>query len=508
MILLSNTIRQAGNKLVKVQSLTLSKKFVSVKLNQPQNHHHPRYLHGVIHNSLYNNITTSLTSSLSNGLNVASSNSGNICPSFIDHTDVLPTSSSYKSYIRSISTTPHVQSTVLSTMNVFSTTQKGEENDETEGMVKPYRYKALSPDVLHLIKNELETVDSNKDGKIDSEEFKQLLRRHKHIFRESEILEISESFYVATSARSLPIDQILQAIDNTLTLSPSNLNGTRSSRNTKTLGVGSCAAEYYYDLNHHQWKEEEVKKIQKTHVQPQTFTDKLALSAVKLVRMGFDGMTGWNGEITTTKVLRRVIFLETIAAVPGMVAAVVRHFRSLRNMERDGGLINMFLEEATNERMHLLTFVTMKDPSVFFRAAVIGSQFAFGTGFGIAYIVNPKFCHRFVGYIEEEACATYTKIIEAIEDAPEGSELSEWKTQLAPKIGISYWHLGEKGSVLDLMYAVRADEAEHRDVNHSVVNHEHGDVNPRYDPRLRIDGALNKYVRAMMTRASNTKMPL
>ena len=76
---------------------------------------------------------------------------------------------------------------------------------------------------------------------------------------------------------------------------------------------------------------------------------------------------------------------------------------------------------------------------------------------------------RFVGYVEEEACSTYTKIIDAIEKAPEGSELASWRTEKAPKIAIAYWHLGKEGTVLDLMKAVRADEAEHRDVNHSVV---------------------------------------
>ena len=80
----------------------------------------------------------------------------------------------------------------------------------------------------------------------------------------------------------------------------------------------------------------------------------------------------------------------------------------------------------------------------------------------MAYIISPRFCHRFVGYVEEEACSTYTKIIKAIEKAPEGSDLAAWKTQAPPHIAISYWKLGPEGTVLDLMYAVRADEAEHR----------------------------------------------
>ncbi len=340
----------------------------------------------------------------------------------------------------------------------------------------------------------LQSVDANNDGRMDAIEFKQLLRKHKNIFTEAEILELAELFYVGNAGKSIPFDKLIDAID--------KLAAEQKDDEIKSnpLGVGSCAAEYYYDLNHHQWKKDQLN-IQLSHVEPQTMSDKLALGAVKLVRLGFDAATGWNGEITKKKVLQRVIFLETIAAVPGMTAAIIRHFKSLRSMERDGGLINMFLEEATNERMHLLTFVNMKDPSLLFRAAVIGSQFGFGSAFLLAYILSPKFCHRFVGYVEEEACSTYTKIIHAIENAPEGSDLANWRTEKAPKIGISYWHLGENGTVLDLMYAVRADEAEHRDVNHQVVEMKPGDVNPRYDVSTRLDQALKSYVREMMTRA-------
>jgi hypothetical protein len=43
------------------------------------------------------------------------------------------------------------------------------------------------------------------------------------------------------------------------------------------------------------------------------------------------------GPINEHKFLRRVIFLETVAGIPGMVAGSLRHLRSLRNMERDNG---------------------------------------------------------------------------------------------------------------------------------------------------------------------------
>ena len=116
--------------------------------------------------------------------------------------------------------------------------------------------------------------------------------------------------------------------------------------------------------------------------------------------------------------------------------------------------------------------------------------------------------HRFVGYIEEEACHTYTKIVTAIEDAPAGSELAAWRTEDAPDIAKAYWKLGEMGTVLDLVYAVRADEAEHRDVNHACSNLAELNggpkaSNPFNDPDMKVNELLRKYVKDMMTRNNN-----
>ncbi|KAL3809354.1 hypothetical protein ACHAXA_009062 [Cyclostephanos tholiformis] len=182
-----------------------------------------------------------------------------------------------------------------------------------------------------------------------------------------------------------------------------------------------------------------------------------SFAMMSCVRLVFDIATLWKfGSINKEKILNRAIFLETIAAIPGMVAAIIQHFRSLRNMTRDRGMLNMFLEEANNERMHLLTFICMKEPGTVFRAAVIGAKFGFGRFFLAAYI-NPAWCHRFVGYVEEEACHTYTRILREMEDAPRGSELARWKDKDAPKIARGYWAMGEDGTVYDEMKAVRAD---------------------------------------------------
>jgi len=349
----------------------------------------------------------------------------------------------------------------------------------------------LDKSILDRIKQEFDKVDDNKDKMMQPEEFRKLLRMHSNAITESEVDLVTECFYSGTSGRGVAFDKFLEALEDVAKQAGSDAVAQK-------LGIGSCGAEYVLGSKKHAYTPEQLA-IDLIHKEPKGLTDKASFNAVKAVRYLFDLATGWRGEIKLNNVMNRVIYLETIAAVPGMVAGVLRHFKSLRAMERDGGMLNMLLEEALNERMHLLTFIKMKNPGTVMRAAVLGGQVGFGAFYSIAYIISPRFCHSFVGYVEEEACSTYTKIIDAIETAPEGSELAAWRTELAPEIGRSYWHLGENGTVLELMYAIRADEAEHRDVNHFASTMKKGDLAPVCNPKMQVDMALRKYVKDLMT---------
>lgn len=360
----------------------------------------------------------------------------------------------------------------------------------------------LDADTVRKIEDELHLVDKDSDGRVDADDLTNLLKRHQSTFTDEEIVEFSELFYAGKAGGSMSVPEFIRTLDR---VASSDENGNRR----HPILNGNCSAEYIYRKSHASYTPEDLD-IKLTHEEPKTFSDRAAFQAVKVVRGVFDTATGWSNAkiVTQDKILNRVIFLETVAAVPGMVAAVTRHFRSLRRMERDGGLMHLFLEEANNERMHLLSFINMKDPGMSFRGAVVLSQFGFGTAFLLAYMASPKFCHRFVGYIEEEACHTYTKIVTAIEEAPPGSELAAWRTEEAPAIAKAYWKLGETGTVLDLVYAVRADEAEHRDVNHACsnlaqLNGGSKATNPFNDPDMKVNELLRKYVKDMMTRKNN-----
>ena len=155
--------------------------------------------------------------------------------------------------------------------------------------------------------------------------------------------------------------------------------------------------------------------------------------------------------------LRRLIFLETVAGVPGMVGGMLRHLHSLRTMRRDHGWIRTLLAEAENERMHLLTFMELRQPGWLFRATVLGAQGVMTNVLFLAYLVSPPTVHRMVGYLEEEAVRTYTHLLHDIDSG----NLEEWRTAPAPQIAKDYWKLGEASKMRDVIAAVRADEGEY-----------------------------------------------
>lgn len=147
-----------------------------------------------------------------------------------------------------------------------------------------------------------------------------------------------------------------------------------------------------------------------------------------------------------------------------------RDLQLTRNVNR----IETLLEEAFNERMHLLTFLKLAEPGWFMRLMVLGAQGVFFNGFFLAYLVSPRICHRFVGYLEEEAVITYTRAIEELES----NKLPEWKDLNAPEIAVQYWQMPEgQRKMRDLLMYIRADEAKHREVNHTL-----GNLNQALDP--------------------------
>ncbi|KAK4937126.1 inducible alternative oxidase 2 [Elasticomyces elasticus] len=226
--------------------------------------------------------------------------------------------------------------------------------------------------------------------------------------------------------------------------------------------------------------EEQLKQIEVAHREPRTFSDWAAYNMVRVLRWGTDLATGYRHDpnkpyvMNERKWLVRFIFLETVAGVPGMVAGMLRHYRSLRRMKRDNGWIETMLEDAYNERMHLLTFMKMAEPGRFMKLMIMGAQGVFGNGFFLAYLLSPKTCHRFVGYLEEEATKTYSYAIEDLESG----KLPAWENLEAPDIAVRYWNMPEgKRTMRDLLYYIRADEAKHREIHHTL-----GNLNQAEDP--------------------------
>jgi threonyl-tRNA synthetase len=244
-------------------------------------------------------------------------------------------------------------------------------------------------------------------------------------------------------------------------------------RVTKNKEVGG---QVDYTLSHAIYTKEEAESVGNnlTHYPEQNVKDKAAIAVLKVIRTSFDLATNYGHNMTASKYLTRMIVLETVAGIPGMVGAMWRHFRSLRTMKRDGGRIHTLLEEAENERMHLLTFMELKKPGLAVRGTVLLAQGLVTNLYSLAYALSPSACHRFVGYLEEEAVKTYTKCIADLD----AGKLPEWSDMPAPEIGVRYWRLAPDAKMRDLLLAVRADEAIHRDVNHVFADLKADQPNP------------------------------
>ena len=81
---------------------------------------------------------------------------------------------------------------------------------------------------------------------------------------------------------------------------------------------------------------------------------------------------------------------------------------------------------------------------------------------------------RFVGYLEEQAVHTYTHILELLDSG----HLPMWSNLPAPEVAIKYWELPEAAMMRDVLLAIRADEAHHRIVNHTLGSMKAEQQNP------------------------------
>ncbi len=163
----------------------------------------------------------------------------------------------------------------------------------------------------------------------------------------------------------------------------------------------------------------------------------------------------------------RAIVLETIAAVPGLIGGFFQHMKSLRFIRDDHHWIKTLLDEAENERMHLLVYSEISKPTKFERFMIIIIQFFFSVIYFLLYLISPRTAHRVVGYFEEEAVHSYEHYLVLVE---EGTHENIPATALAKE----YWKLGDDAHLTDVIKATIIDEMAHRDVNHTFSEDTYG----------------------------------
>jgi ubiquinol oxidase len=192
------------------------------------------------------------------------------------------------------------------------------------------------------------------------------------------------------------------------------------------------------------------------HHGPQDLSDRIALFITHCLRFSAD-------LFFAKRYGHRAVVLETVATVPGMVGATITHLHCLRRMVDDDGWIRTLMDEAENERMHLMSFVEIARPTAFERLVVVLAQGAFYIGYFGLYLASRRTAHRLVGYFEEEAVRSYTLYLDELENG-------RLPNPPAPAIAKQYWKLSDQARLTDVLRVIRDDEAVHRDVNHRFAS--------------------------------------
>ena len=211
-----------------------------------------------------------------------------------------------------------------------------------------------------------------------------------------------------------------------------------------------------------------------SHHKPENISDRIAFGFTKFLRFVAD-------TFFKKRYGHRAVVLETVAAVPGMVAGMLTHLKSIRKIQDDKGWIKTLLDEAENERMHLMIFVNIAKPTAMERFVILIAQFTFIMLYLFIYIISKRTAHRIVGYFEEEAVFSYTEFLNEIDSG-------KIKNEPAPEIAINYYNLPLHATLRDVVLRVREDEAGHRDVNHSYANI----LNDKSDPNEEQQVSLKK----------------
>jgi len=242
---------------------------------------------------------------------------------------------------------------------------------------------------------------------------------------------------------------------------------------------------------------------------PQRASDVVLQQMVRLAYHSFNAATGYRHDDPPTKAIGyRLIILESIAGVPGMLGGMFRHFRSLRQLERDHGFIFTLLEEAENERMHLLVCMRFFEAGPLTRVVVQAGQVVLTPFLAGMYLIRPQLLHRFVGYLEETAVHTYTNIVQTTETP--GTKLHEaWKDVPAPQAAIDYWQLSPDAMWIDCLKRMLADEAHHRDVNHAMASMTHSEMFGKDNPFIHehqadFEANVRRRAEAVLTKALGT----
>src|SRR5690606_32517465 len=124
------------------------------------------------------------------------------------------------------------------------------------------------------------------------------------------------------------------------------------------------------------------------------------------------------------------------------------HLKSLHRMVDDEGWVRTFMDEAENQRAHLMAFVALRRPVGAERVLIVTAQAVTWNAYVALYLCSPRTAHRLAAYMSEEAVAGYSRYLAMLADGTRPDSA-------APAEAIAYWNLAPDARLRDLVSAIR-----------------------------------------------------
>lgn len=164
---------------------------------------------------------------------------------------------------------------------------------------------------------------------------------------------------------------------------------------------------------HNVWSQQSVAGVRVTVVEPGSIADGAAFAATRFLGGFLDLLTATTG-IASGR-LRKIVVLEAATTAPASSRLVLRRLRTVSRWREEQKWLELFLRDDAKTDRFLNIGSSLKELRPVDRLTVGILQQVFARGFGLAFLLWPRFGRLFAEHVHEELIQAYTQLADDLD---------------------------------------------------------------------------------------------